>query len=86
MRAGLTDFYDFLAVYTASNHIRADVTGEQNYEPEMSSLFGITADRSMKLYTCMGDAQEVILRISRDRYTASVMMLAELRKKFSNYI
>ena len=95
VRAGLTDDYDFVVTYTASNHsfsdysmfmLMRDVTGEQNYESEMRAFFGVNADRAMKLYPFRGDAQEFIFRISRDRYTASVMMLAALRKNSNTWL
>ena len=95
VRAGLTDNYDFLVTYAASNHafsdysmfmIMLDVTGEHNYESEMRAFFGEYADRAMKLYPFRGDAQEFILRISRERYTASVMMLAALRKNSNTWL
>ena len=95
VRAGLTDDYDFLVTYTASNHlysdysmfmIMLDVNGEKDYEPSMRAFFGKYADRAMKLYPFRGDAEEFILRISRERYTASVMMLAALRKNSNTWL
>ncbi len=95
VRAGLTDDYDFLVTYTASDHmfsdytmftILSDVTCEQDYEPAMRAFFGENADRAMKLYPFGGDAQEFVFRISRQRYTASVMMLAALRKNSNTWL
>ena len=95
VRAGLTDDCDFLVTYTASNHvwsdygmfkIMEDVTDSQSYESAMRAYFGVNADRAMELYPFSGDAQEFTLRISHDRYTASVMTLAALRKNSHTWL
>ncbi len=95
VRAGLTDDYDFMATYTNSNNIwcdcgmftiMTDATNEQSYESSMRAFFGGNADKAMKLYPFTGNSQEFMLRISRDRYAASLMMLARLRKDSNTWL
>ena len=90
VRTGLTDDYDFMMTYTTDDPplftIMTNVTGEQDYEPAMRAYFGKHADRAMKLYPFNGDAREFALRISRDRYIASVMMFASLRKNSNTWL
>lgn len=90
VRAGLTDDYDFMVTYTASDPylfmIIRDMTGENDYESVMRGYFGEHAERAMKLYPFEGTAQEFGFRISKERYTASVMMLASLRKNSNTWV
>ena len=95
VRAGLTDDYDFLVTYTADHplwsdvgmfKIMADLNNGQNYEPAMRAFFGENSDRAMKLYPFNGNADEFVNRISYDRYAASVMMLAALRKNSNTWL
>lgn len=90
VRTGLTDDYDFMMTYTTDDPplflILNNITGEQDYEPAMCSYFGKYADRAMKLYPFNGDAREFALRISRDRYIASVMIFASLRKNTNTWL
>lgn len=90
VRTGLTDDYDFMMTYTTDDPplfmIMTDVTGEQDYEPAMRTYFGKHADRAMKLYPFNENVREFALGISRDRYTASVMMFASLRKNSNTWL
>ena len=93
--AGLTDKYDFMLTYTYSNNmwsdcgmfaIMTDVTNKESYESSMCNFFGENADRAMRLYPFTGNAEEFVLRISHDRYAASMMMLAMLRRKSNTWL
>lgn len=95
VRKGLTDDYDFMITYTASEHNSSDyklfpilssLAGGQDYESAMRAYFGKHADRAMKLYPFSGDAMEFMTRISSERYVASVMMLASLRKNSNTWL
>ncbi len=89
VRKGLTDDCEFMVTYTADDPtlfaIMRDLavknqTTQEDYEAVMREYFGEHADRAMKLYPFNGKPQEFIMNISHERLTASVMMLASLRK------
>lgn len=90
VHAGLTDDYDFIVTYTKDEpmifRIMLNVTGEDDYEKAMQDYFGGHSDEAMRLYPFRGDAQELTFRISEDRYIASVMMFAELRKNSATWL
>ena len=90
VRTGLTDDYDFVMTYTTNDPflfpLMTNITGEQDYEPAMRSHFGENADRAMRLYPFSGNADEFIFRISWERYAASIMMFASLRKNANTWL
>ena len=90
VRAGLTDGYDFILTYTATEPlffmIMRNVTGAQEYEPAMRDFFGKHADKAVQLYPLNGNPQEFATKISVDRYIASVMMFASLRKNSNTWV
>ena len=90
VRAGLSEDYDFIVTYTKDEPMiftmAIDITGSQDYEPAMRAYFGEYADRAMTLYPFKGDAKELVFRMSGERYIASVMMLAALRKRSNTWL
>ncbi|MBQ4431449.1 MAG: carboxylesterase family protein [Synergistaceae bacterium] len=95
VRAGMTDEYDFMVTYTANDNmlfmIMRDLaaknpTTTEDYEAAMRGYFGEHADMAMKLYPFNGNPKQFVSMISHERYTASVMMLASLRKGAKTWI
>ncbi len=90
VEAGLSDDYDFIFTYTGGDNmlfrIMRDMAGPEDYERAMRSYFGEFADRAMKLYPLKGDYKEFVNSVSKDRYSASVMMFASLRKNSNTWL
>lgn len=84
IRAGHTDEYGYMATYAANDYmlylIMRELLQTPDYERSMSDYFGDKVERAKELYPYKGDVKEFLFRISRDRYTASLMMLPLLRK------
>ena len=90
VEAGLSDDYDFIVTYTSNDPmlfmLMKDMAGPEDYERAMRSCFGEIADRAIKLYPLKGNYQEFVASVAKDRYTASAMMFASLRKNSNTWL